>query len=42
MVYPKTCLKRSMGIKWDDHLKTNTNTPALDKIVYHFRAKFRR
>jgi len=36
MVYLKTCLKRSTDIEWDDHTKTNTNTQALDKIVYHF------
>jgi hypothetical protein len=29
------------GYRWNDHLKTNPNTQALDKIVYRFKAKFR-
>src|SRR5256885_3015149 len=41
MVYLKKRLQRSRDIEWDDHMKTNTNTQAIDQIVYDFKAKFR-
>ena len=41
MVYLKKRLQRSRDIEWDDHMKTNTNTQAIDQIVYNFKAKFR-
>jgi hypothetical protein len=41
MVYLTMRLKRSTDIKWDNHMKVNTNNHALDKIVNDFKAKFR-
>jgi hypothetical protein len=34
MIYLPVRLKRSTGIEWDDYMKANTTTHALDKIVY--------
>jgi hypothetical protein len=41
LVTPRLRLSQKHGYRWNDHLKTNPNTQALDKIVYHFKAKFR-